>query len=520
MDNRKIMENVYMDFFGTSNIKVEEQKNSDIVKLYDDIDSLYIDEKSKELLKKILDYMKLYFEKKETNYISFNLKIVSDNMELTDSVNQILKKAAKSYNYTKKYTVYDLSLYKDFKIDDVYKDSGVVVIHDLKAFELLDINKKEKFIHNLEDYLNKEIITIISGKKEELTNFLNYDNLLSEKYFTFEIVGVKPSIQDIYNDILSKTALTDKLNIELLDYITKTYNDSDLDYVSYKNNLLKNISFNKTVPALKEEKTLDEVFRELDELVGLEKVKKTLHELVDLINLKSKNKDLKINNVNLHMVFLGNPGTGKTTVARIIASILYNLKYIKKNKLIEVSSKDLVAEYVGQTAPKTNSVIEKALGGVLFIDEAYSLATTEQNSYNAEAISTLIQGMENHRDDLVVIFAGYTKEMQSFLDSNSGIVSRIGYTLEFDDYTNDELAQIFLNMMSKAGFIVNEDALIKVKEIIDEYKDTKNFGNARFVRNIYEKTIIKHASNTKDKKNKTILKTITKEDVNADNLIK
>ena len=133
------------------------------------------------------------------------------------------------------------------------------------------------------------------------------------------------------------------------------------------------------------------------------------------------------------MVFLGNPGTGKTTVARIIASILYNLKYIKTNNLIEVSAKDLVAEYVGQTAPKTNAVVEKALDGVLFIDEAYTLAVKNDNSYNAEAIATLIQAMENYRDRLVVIFAGYTKEMQAFLNSNSGIKSRIGYTLEFDD---------------------------------------------------------------------------------------
>ena len=220
------------------------------------------------------------------------------------------------------------------------------------------------------------------------------------------------------------------------------------------------------------------------------------------------------------MVFLGNPGTGKTTVARIIAGILYNLKYIKRDKLIEVSSKDLVAEYVGQTAPKTNSVIESALGGVLFIDEAYSLATTEQNSYNAEAIATLIQAMENHRDDLVVIFAGYTKEMQSFLDSNSGIVSRIGYTLEFEDYTNEELIQIFKNMMTKSGFVVEDKAIEKVNSIIDEYRNTKNFGNARFIRNLYEKTIIKHASNTKDKKSKKILTTITENDINTDNLIK
>ena len=253
--------------------------------------------------------------------------------------------------------------------------------------------------------------------------------------------------------------------------------------------------------------------------MGLEKVKKVLHELVDVISLKEKASDLKIKDINLHMVFLGNPGTGKTTIARMISEILYNLNYVKENKLIEVSSKDLVAEYVGQTAPKTMSVIEKAMNGVLFIDEAYTLADRGDNSYNGEAIATLIQAMENYRDKLVVIFAGYTKEMQAFLNSNSGITSRIGYTLHFDDYTTDELIKIFLGMTKKAGFEVEEDAIDYLREIINKYHNMKNFGNARFIRNIYEKTVVRHASNVKSKKQKKILKTITKEDINIENLI-
>ena len=214
------------------------------------------------------------------------------------------------------------------------------------------------------------------------------------------------------------------------------------------------------------------------------------------------------------MVFLGNPGTGKTTVARLIVDILYNLKYIKQNKLIEVSSKDLVAEYVGQTAVKTMNVVEKAMGGILFIDEAYALAVkNNENSFNAEAIATLIKAMEDYRDDLVVIFAGYTKEMQDFLDSNSGIVSRIGYTLEFDDYTNEELIEIFKGMVTKAGFTLEEDAIPEVERLINENRGMKNFGNARFIRNVYERTVINHATNTKNNKSKKILKTITKKDI-------
>ena len=157
----------------------------------------------------------------------------------------------------------------------------------------------------------------------------------------------------------------------------------------------------------------------------------------------------------------------------------------------------------------------------MFVDEAYSLASGEGqgNSYNEEAVATLIQAMENNRDDLVVIFAGYTKEMQDFLNLNSGIVSRIGYTVEFEDYTTEELVKIFNQMMEKSGFIVSEDAVKELEKIIEQYKNTENFGNARFVRNVYEKTIIKHASNTKNKKSKKSLKTIQKEDISTENLI-
>jgi AAA+ superfamily predicted ATPase len=237
------------------------------------------------------------------------------------------------------------------------------------------------------------------------------------------------------------------------------------------------------------------------------------------MKLKEKTDgSLKIGSVNLHMIFLGNPGTGKTTIARLLCGILYNLHYIKENKLIEVTSKDLIAEYVGQTAIKTAEVINKAKGGILFIDEAYMLGD-KNNSYNDDAVGTLIAEMENNRDNLVCIFAGYTKEMQNFLNMNSGITSRIGYTLEFDDYTTEELIKIFDGMMKKSGFDVTDSAHKKLENIINENRNKENFGNARFVRNIYEKSIIKHASNTKDKKQKKILKTITEEDISIENLI-
>ena len=519
---------IYTDFFGIEaspklEEKVEEEKETgpqtEMASLFLKINNLEVSDESKDLLKKIIEYMRKYNEGIESYYIPFRLVVNTNTDSLTHEINDILYSAGTYFKYiNNKQKV--ISLYKITK-EENYSDYGFILLHDLNGLNIFDNIEVKKIIYELETFLKEEdkTITLISGTSEELTNFFLGREDIKNKYFDLEITSTSPDTQDIYNDIINKVELTDENKIKLLDYLGSSYT-KNTDYVTYKNDLIKYISFNKEIPELPKEKTLDEVFAGLNELVGLEKVKKVLHELVDVISLKEKAGDnLKIKDINLHMVFLGNPGTGKTTIARLISEILYNLKYIKENKLVEVSVKDLVAEYVGQTAPKTMSVIEKAMNGVLFIDEAYTLAVKNDNSYNAEAIATLIQAMENYRDKLVVIFAGYTKEMQDFLNSNSGITSRIGYTLEFDDYTTDELIEIFKGFMTKAGFIVEDEAIDYLREIIEENRDMKNFGNARFVRNIYEKTVVRHASNVKDKKQKKILKTITKNDINTDNLI-
>lgn len=518
---------IYSDFFGIESspslkVKKEEEvkvrSQEEMTSLFLKINDLYISDESRDLLKKMIEYMRRFHEGTETNYVPFRLIIKSNTDSLIEEINDILYKAGEYFKYiTNKQQV--LSLYK---IDNKEKfDCGFLLIRDLSGLNIYSDNEKKEFIYELEAFLknDEKNITIIAGKNEEVDNFFLGRESIKNKYFTFLIEGINPDVQDIYNEIIDKVEIEESMQVKLLDYLSNTYN-KEVDYESYKNSIISYISFNKELPELKKEKSKEEIFDDLNELVGLSKVKKVFYELVDVITLKEKAGDnLKIKDMNLHMVFLGNPGTGKTTIARLIADILYNLKYIKENKLVEVSVKDLVAEYVGQTAPKTMSVIEKSMNGVLFIDEAYALATKDSNSYNAEAIATLIQAMENYRDKLVVIFAGYTEEMQVFLDSNSGITSRIGYTLAFDDYTTDELIKIFLGMANKAEFIVNDDAISYLKEIIDDNRNMKNFGNARFVRNIYEKTVIKHASNVKDKKQKKILKTITKDDINTENLI-
>ena len=519
--NTDYFKDIYKDFFGVETQKEEQEKieegsQNTMITLFDKINKLYIKDESKELLKKIIEYMRKYNEGIETNYIPFNILIEANNKETKENLIYILEQSSINLKYIKNNNKKEISLINLEK--DISYDYGFITITNLKGINNIEIQEQTKLFNNLEEYLEKEEKTtmLVLGTKEEISNFFLGRETIKNKYFTFEIKGVNPDIQDIYDYILDNTNIEDNLKPELLDYITKTYKDDN--YVEYRSNLIKYISFNKELPKIEEKKTLEEIFKDLNELVGLEKVKKVLYDLVDVITLKEKAKDLTIKDMNLHMVFLGNPGTGKTTIARIISNILYNLGYIKENKLIEVSSKDLVGQYVGQTAPKTMDVINKSLNGVLFIDEAYSLAVKGENSYNAEAIATLIQAMENYRDKLVVIFAGYTKEMQDFLDSNSGIVSRIGYTLEFEDYKTEELIKIFNNFATKNGFIVSDEAIKYIEKVIKENRNTKNFGNARFVRNIYEKTVIKHATNVKDKKQNKILKTITKDDISIENL--
>ena len=573
MDTKQFFKDVYEDFFGVEKIKAENEKlakelglNQDyptielnkqdetkeelteekiketkdefMLKAFEKLEKLYITEQSKNTLKKIIEYMRKYSEGIEKQYIPFNICIYSNNKETMYSIVDIISDTVTFFSYIKRGTTIETSFYnieKPEQIEEIYsKKNSVVVLKDFEGLLAKEKEFKDRFLHNMKEKLEenqKDFLTILISKTPETIEQAMQSDML-EKYFEFKIESTNIDVQDVYQEVLSKlkesSKITDEASIKLLDYIAATYPKTNLSFPEYRDKLCNKILFSKDqeitendLPKYEQEKSMNEIFADLNNLVGLENIKQVLKDLVDLIELKNKTKDdLKIKDINLHMVFLGNPGTGKTTVARIIAEMLYNLKYIKQNKLIEVSSKDLVAEYVGQTAPKTMAVIERALGGVLFVDEAYSLASEEGsgNSFNKEAIATLIQAMENYRDNLVVIFAGYTKEMQAFLNANSGIVSRIGYTLDFKDYTSEELLKIFEGMVKKAGFSITKEACDEVVKVIDKYRNTKNFGNARFARNLYEKTIIKHASNTRGKKAKKDLKTIVKEDISTDNL--
>lgn len=273
-----------------------------------------------------------------------------------------------------------------------------------------------------------------------------------------------------------------------------TINDSRMN-ITFKNQDAVNITSEVMENQSSVPNHLDpikEIFQELEGMIGLEKVKDLIYEIYALLQVEKLRKDmgLKVGNHVYHMLFKGNPGTGKTTVARIVAKLLKHMGVLSKGQLIEAERADLVGEYIGHTAQKTRELVKKAMGGVLFIDEAYSLARGGEKDFGKEAIDCLVKVMEDRNDDLIIILAGYPNEMEMFLGTNTGLPSRFPIQIDFQDYTTDELILIADKMVSERDYIVSSETSRKLREIIEEEKsDLYSFSNARFVRNVIEKAI-------------------------------
>ena len=265
---------------------------------------------------------------------------------------------------------------------------------------------------------------------------------------------------------------------------------------------------------------IEDLKKELNELIGLKGVKREVNNLINTVTIYKLRREhgLKTVDMSLHMVFSGNPGTGKTMIARLMSRIYKSLGMLQKGHLVEVDRSGLVAGYVGQTATKTSAVIEKALGGVLFIDEAYALNNKSENDFGQEAIDTLLKAMEDHRDDLVVIVAGYDGLMEKFIHSNPGLESRFNRYLHFDDYTIDEMAAILDLNLKKGQYKLDDAGREAARQyIIDANTSSISFGNARGVRNVFERLLVAQANRLAQSADvsKEDLMLITAEDVKA-----
>ena len=523
-----------------------------VYKYFNKVKELPYSKKTKDKIFSILNYILNYRYKEETVFIPINILIFSNDKEGVEKISRIIGEfmwffgyLPENMNYYDEYMnkiILDKFLIQKMYYNEGKKKEGVLLLHNFENLLYTDYMQQNLILNILTDEMeknNKPVCTIIYGEREMIKQVIGNHHKLSQMLINLELEIDDLDIDKIYELVISKLEknidVPDTIKEKIYNYIKATYIQSDIKNMEYVNKLYNSIVLNlnskfsikkknelsiKNIPEAYNTRDLTTIMKDINDLVGLEQIKEQINDLVALLKFNKK-ANIDINNFNLHMVFSGNPGTGKTTVARLIKDIFYNLGYISQNKITEVTAKDLIAEYVGQTSGKTYNVVKSALGGVLFIDEAYAITTGEDSGaqFGNECIAMLLKLMEDYKDKLIVVFAGYRDEMKKFQESNPGLISRIGYRIDFPDYTLEELTQIYLKLLEKNRLSISDEALVKFQNIINESSKNEYFGNGRYIHNAFQKILIEHAKNLENKGIKDNLYKIEEEDINYEKLI-
>lgn len=368
-----------------------------------------------------------------------------------------------------------------------------------------DENKFLSSIKNFELYSNILVVSSSSLSSSALSKFgdlctfyINYSNFKADK----RKINVKKYIEDNHFHVEDENLLyrLEQLPSKELD---RTLTKAFITALNNNTNILKDEYIEDT------SSDLETYIQELNNLIGLENTKKTLFEIINYLQIAKRRDDIPV----LNMCFLGNPGTGKTTVAKLIAKILSAIHVFNTSApFIETSREQLVGRYIGQTEEKVLETVNNALGGILFIDEAYSLISDDSRDYGAKVIDVLVNQMDIHKHDLCVIFAGYKEEMLEFLEMNPGLDSRVPFKINFKDYSNNELLEIFNKMIKESNFFLEDGLEGMLLKHFEEIRKYKNFGNARYIRNFTERLKIKQANRLINDNNNDLY-TITKEDI-------
>ena len=403
---------------------------------------------------------------------------------LVENQTGLVKDAVDSLNAEGKYLVF-ITSEKPSKVQDAFGADFMYHVLDTATFKTLDEESIRKIIlystEELEDKAEKNLqikLKIDDAVKEWVRT--HFDKTLG-------MDGLDTMFYDFYVS-LSHAVLNESVG-KMEEVHVYVSNEKPVALVAEKEYVLS-----RTKNSTEE---IDAVNKELDEIVGLEEVKKYIRSLQSHIAIQQKRREqgMKTASLAMHMIFTGNPGTGKTTIARLISRYMKAIGALSQGQLVEVTRADLVAQYVGQTAPLTMSVIRSAIGGVIFIDEAYSLYRGKDDSFGLEAIDTLVKAMEDNRDDLIVILAGYKKEMAVFLEANSGLKSRFPNYINFPDYTGEELRQIACLQAKGKGYVISEEVYPKLEEYFNTVQsiNAAEAGNGRLARNLVEEAILNQA---------------------------